>query len=92
MQGCFDRCGQLLRAAEKESIDTSSGVHINRFSSRRFKAIPQLRAQGLGVVVISHNIDVVFEVADRIVVLYVGRHAATFEQATIPPRRAPAES
>jgi len=43
--------------------------------------IRQLRAQGLGVVVISHNIDVVFEVADRIVVLYVGRHVATFERA-----------
>ena len=44
--------------------------------------IKQLRAQGLGIVVISHNIDVVFEVSDRIVVLYVGRHVATFEQAT----------
>jgi D-xylose transport system ATP-binding protein len=44
--------------------------------------IKLLRAQGLGVVVISHNIEVVFEVADRIVVLYVGRNAATFDQAT----------
>jgi D-xylose transport system ATP-binding protein len=44
--------------------------------------IKQLREQELGVVVISHNIDVVFEVADRIVVLYVGRHNGTFEQAT----------
>jgi D-xylose transport system ATP-binding protein len=43
--------------------------------------IKQLRSRGLGVVVISHNIDVVFEVADRIVVLYIGRHMATFEQA-----------
>jgi D-xylose transport system ATP-binding protein len=44
--------------------------------------IKELRAHGLGVVVISHNIDVVFEVADRIVVLYVGRKVATFERAT----------
>jgi D-xylose transport system ATP-binding protein len=43
--------------------------------------IKQLRSQGLGVVVISHNIDVVFEVADRIVVLYVGRRIATLERA-----------
>lgn len=43
--------------------------------------IKQLREQGLGVVVIS-NIDVVFEVADRIVVLYVGRHNGTFAKAT----------
>jgi D-xylose transport system ATP-binding protein len=44
--------------------------------------IKQLRAQGLGVIVISHNIEVVFEVADRIVVLYLGRDMATFEQAS----------
>ena len=44
--------------------------------------IEHLRDNGLGVVVISHNIDVVFEVADRIVVLYVGRRVATFERAS----------
>jgi D-xylose transport system ATP-binding protein len=44
--------------------------------------IGRLRDNGLGVVVISHNIDVVFDVSDRIVVLYVGRHLATFERET----------
>ena len=48
--------------------------------------IRQLRAQGLGIVVITHNIDVVFEVADRIVVLYMGRRTATFDQRTTTPR------
>jgi D-xylose transport system ATP-binding protein len=48
--------------------------------------IRRLRAQGLGVVVITHNIDVVFEVADRIVVLYMGRRSATFDQRTTTPR------
>ena len=43
--------------------------------------ITNLRAKGLGVVVVSHNIDVVFEVADRIVVLYIGRNMAAFERA-----------
>jgi ABC-type sugar transport system ATPase subunit len=45
-----------------------------------------LRERGLGVVIISHNIEVVFEVADRIVVLYVGRRIATFEQAATTPQ------
>ncbi len=44
--------------------------------------IAHLRDKDLGIVVISHNIDVVFEVADRIVVLYVGRVAATFDRAS----------
>ena len=41
--------------------------------------IARLRAEGLGVVVISHNLADVFEVADRIVVLRLGRHVASFE-------------
>jgi D-xylose transport system ATP-binding protein len=43
--------------------------------------IKRLREQGLGVVVISHNILDVFEVADRIVVLRLGRRVATFKAA-----------
>jgi D-xylose transport system ATP-binding protein len=42
--------------------------------------IKRLREQGLGVVVITHNIAVVFEVADRIVVLRLGRRIATFKR------------
>jgi D-xylose transport system ATP-binding protein len=41
--------------------------------------IGRLRERGLGVVVISHNLSNVFEVADRIVVLRLGRAAGDFE-------------
>jgi D-xylose transport system ATP-binding protein len=41
--------------------------------------IARLRERGLGVVVISHNLADVFEVADRVTVLRLGRVAATFE-------------
>ncbi len=47
--------------------------------------VRHLRERGLGVVIISHNIDVVFAVADRIVVLYMGALAACFEQAATTP-------
>jgi D-xylose transport system ATP-binding protein len=40
--------------------------------------IKRLREQGLGVVVISHNLADVFEVCDRIVVMRLGRRVATF--------------
>jgi D-xylose transport system ATP-binding protein len=40
--------------------------------------IRTLRSQGLGVVVISHNLADVFEVCDRIIVLYLGRRVASF--------------
>jgi D-xylose transport system ATP-binding protein len=43
------------------------------------KLIQRLRERGLGVVVISHNLENVFAVADRIVVLRLGRRAADFD-------------
>jgi D-xylose transport system ATP-binding protein len=41
--------------------------------------IKRLRGQGLGVVVISHNLANVFEVADRITVLRLGRWVGTYD-------------
>lgn len=43
------------------------------------KLIGTLRERGLGVVIISHNLENVFAVADRIIVLRLGRRAATFD-------------
>jgi D-xylose transport system ATP-binding protein len=47
--------------------------------------IKELRQQGLGVVLISHNLHDMFEVSDRIVVLRLGRRVATFERVTATP-------
>ena len=44
--------------------------------------IMQLRARGLGVVMISHNLDDIGAVADRVVVLRHGRNNGVFEVAT----------
>ena len=43
--------------------------------------IRRLKEQGLGVVVISHNLADVFEVCDRIVVLRLGKRIADFRVA-----------
>ena len=40
--------------------------------------VTRLRDRGLGVVLISHNLADVFEVADRIVVLRLGRNAGDY--------------
>jgi D-xylose transport system ATP-binding protein len=41
--------------------------------------ILRLRDKGLGVVVISHNLEDIFDVTDRIVVLRLGKRVATFD-------------
>jgi D-xylose transport system ATP-binding protein len=48
--------------------------------------IRRLREQGLGIVVITHNIEIVFEIADRIIILRLGRRVASFNQAETTPQ------
>lgn len=47
--------------------------------------IHRLRDHGLGVVVVSHSLPDVFEVADRIIVLRLGQRVATFEKTRVTP-------
>jgi D-xylose transport system ATP-binding protein len=49
--------------------------------------IHRLRDEGHGVVIISHNLADVFEVADRITVLRLGRWVGTFEARTVDRER-----
>jgi|BarGraNGADG00212_2_1021979.scaffolds.fasta_scaffold09016_4 D-xylose transport system ATP-binding protein len=45
--------------------------------------VKRLREEGHGVVIISHNLVDVFEVADRIIVLRLGRYVGTYDAATV---------
>lgn len=49
--------------------------------------IRRLREQGLAVVVISHNMHDVFEVADRVIVLRLGTRGGAFDIKTTTPER-----
>jgi D-xylose transport system ATP-binding protein len=49
--------------------------------------VKRLADDGLGVVMISHNLEDVFEVADRIVVLRLGERVATFEREKTTPEQ-----
>jgi len=44
------------------------------------RLVGQLRERGLSAVLISHNLADVFQVADRIVVLRLGRRVAMFQR------------
>lgn len=51
-------------------------------SERVAKLIGQVKASGLAVVLVSHNLPFVFEVSDRIEVLRLGRRVARFDTRT----------
>jgi D-xylose transport system ATP-binding protein len=49
--------------------------------------VKRLADEGLGVVMISHNLEDVFQVADRIIVLRLGERVATFDRKETTPEQ-----
>ena len=56
--------------------------------ARLFAALRRLRARGVGIVYVSHRLDEVFEIADRIVVLRDGRVVGERQTAATSPEEA----
>ncbi len=49
-----------------------------------FDVIKKLKAEGIGIVFITHFLDQVYEITDRITVLRNGKFVGTFETASLP--------
>ena len=56
-------------------MDEPSAALTPKEVSRLFDIIRDLKAKGIGVIYISHRLDEIFEIADRITVLRDGQHA-----------------
>ncbi|HEY0757527.1 MAG TPA: ATP-binding cassette domain-containing protein [Ktedonobacteraceae bacterium] len=69
----------ILRQAKVVLLDEPTAALGVAQTRQVLDLIKRLREQGIGVVVISHNMVDVFEVADRIIVLRLGRRVATFD-------------
>lgn len=52
--------------------------------SRLFEVMRRLKAEGIGIVFITHFLDQVYQIADRITVLRNGRLVGTFDTAALP--------
>ena len=58
-------------------MDEPSAVLSDRDIGKLFDIMRELKAQGIGVVYISHRLEEVFHIADRVMILRDGRHVAT---------------
>jgi D-xylose transport system ATP-binding protein len=72
----------LLRNAKVVLLDEPTAALGVAQTRQVLNLILRLRDQGLGVVVISHNLADVFEVADRVIVLRLGKRVAAFDVKT----------
>lgn len=69
----------ILRNARMVMLDEPTAALGVAQTKQVLNLIKRLRSQGLGVVVISHNLADVFEVVDRVIVMRLGRRVASFD-------------
>ena len=69
----------LLGEPKVVLLDEPTAALGVRQTAQVLELVRRLRERGLGVVVISHNLANVFEVADRVYVLWLGRQAGDYK-------------
>jgi len=58
-------------------MDEPSATLTSQEVEKLFAIIADLRSEGIGIIYISHRLEEVFQIADRVMVLRDGRHVAT---------------
>lgn len=84
---CIAVAKTILRKPKVVLLDEPTAALGVAQTRQVLNLILRLKEQGLAVVVISHNLHDVFEVADRVVVMRLGRRAGTFETRNTTPER-----
>jgi rhamnose transport system ATP-binding protein len=82
-QQMVEIAGALGAAARIVIMDEPTASLTEREAEALFRAIAQLKSAGAGVVYISHRLDEVFAIADRITVLRDGESVGTFRAAEV---------
>lgn len=84
---CIAVAKTILRQPKVVLLDEPTAALGVAQTRQVLNLIQRLKEQGLAVVVISHNLHDVFEVADRVIVMRLGQRAATFEIRNTTPER-----
>jgi len=84
---CIAVAKTILRQPKVVLLDEPTAALGVAQTRQVLNLIQRLKQQGLAVVVISHNLHDVFEVADRVIVMRLGQRAATFEIRNTTPER-----
>src|SRR4029077_19134559 len=81
---------EIARTLEQQSriviLDEPNSALNEAESQRLFEIVRRLRARGITIIYVSHRLEEVFAIADRITVLRDGRYQGTYSTAatTIP--------
>lgn len=75
----------LIRGADILILDEPTGVLTSREARTLFQILKQMKAQGHAIIFITHKLDEVMEIADRITVLRKGRVVAMLPKEQADP-------
>lgn len=65
-------------------LDEPTSSLDERETNQLFEVMHRLKSQGIGIIFITHFLDQVYQVADRVSVLRNGRMVGTYDLATLP--------
>ena len=82
-QQVVEICKALTRNASVLVLDEPTAVLTNKEVERLFELISNLKSKGVSIVYISHRLDEIFRIADRITVLKDGKYVDTVEKESI---------
>ena len=72
---------EIAKAISREArilvMDEPTAALTSQESESLFRLIADLRSRGMGIIYVSHRLDEVFRLADRVTVMRDGRHVAT---------------
>ena len=77
----------LIREAKIIILDEPTAALTDRETDRLFKAISDLKKRGVGIIYISHRIEEIFKIADRITVMRDGKWIATDTVTNFDPEK-----
>ena len=72
----------LCRGADKLILDEPTAVLTPQENQALFSVLAAMRAEGKAIIIITHKLDEVMAVSDRVAVLRKGRNAGTVETAS----------
>ncbi len=82
-QQVVEICKALTRNASILVLDEPTAVMTNKEVKQLFKLLLNLKEKGVSIIYVSHRLDEIFEICDRITVLKDGRYVDTVEKNAI---------
>ena len=86
-QQVVEICKALARESSVLILDEPTAVLASNEVEQLFKLLKELRAKGVSIIYISHRLEEIFQLSDRITVMKDGGYVGTYETSSIDQKQ-----